>query len=170
MKPPRKTRFARTVAGLGIAVCTLMPMGAGASEGGTGHYLPGAVATLIDLAPTHPGWVIEPIYLRYEGDADLADAIPIAGIDVFGLKATSDVLIVGGFYTFEQPVLGAHYSVGAMAPYVWMTVEGEIGPVLGYILPLGQQNLVAELRWLPELETRNRLEGDYIWLKVVYQF
>jgi hypothetical protein len=42
--------------------------------------------------------------------------------------------------------------------------------VLGYILPLGQQNLVAELRWLPELETRNRLEGDYIWLKVVYQF
>ena len=322
MKPPRQTRFARTVAGLGIAVCTLMPMGAGASEGGTGHYLPGAVATLIDLAPTQPGWVIEPIYLRYEGDADLADAIPIAGIDVFGLKATSDVLIVGGFYTFEQPVLGAHYSVGAMAPYVWMTVEGEIetelgdrrrrdtvsglgdltlipallgwkdgpwqynaaltvyaptgdyevgrlanpglnywsfnpwagvsynnptngfnaalhgglvfntenpdtdyrsgvmthlegsvqqllpvgsgflsigaeafwleqvtadsgqrpilgdfkgrtagiGPVLGYILPLGQQNLVAELRWLPELETRNRLEGDYIWLKVVYQF
>ncbi|MCG6983803.1 MAG: transporter, partial [Thiocapsa sp.] len=45
-----------------------------------------------------------------------------------------------------------------------------IGPVLGYILPMGQQNLVAELRWLPELETRNRLEGDYIWLKVVYQF
>jgi hypothetical protein len=45
-----------------------------------------------------------------------------------------------------------------------------IGPVLGYLLPMGKQNLVAELRWLPELETKNRLEGDYVWLKLVYQF
>lgn len=305
-----------------LAALALMPAGGNASEGGTGHYVPGAVATMIDLAPTKPGWVIEPIYLHYEGDAGLADAIPIAGIDVFGLKATSDVLLVGGFYTLEQQVLGAYYSVGAMAPYVWMSVEGEIetvlgdrrrrdtvsglgdvtlipallgwkdgpwqynaaltvyaptgdyevgrlanpglnywsfnpwagvsynnptngfnaalhgglvfntenpdtdyrsgvmthlegsvqqllpvghgflsigaeafwleqvtadsgqrpilgdfkgrtagiGPVLGYVLPMGEQNFVAELRWLPELETKNRLAGDYVWLKLVYQF
>ena len=309
-------------AGIGILVSLLVTANASASESGTGHYVPGAVATMIDLAPTQPGWVIEPIYLRYEGDADLSKAIPIAGIDAFGVKATSDVLLAGGFYTFEQPVLGAHYSVGAMLPYVWMTVEGKIdtavggkrvrdsasgfgdltlipallgwkdgplqysaaltvyaptgdyevgrlanpglnywsfnpwagvsygnpksgfnaalhggfvfntenpdtdyrsgvmthlegsvqqllpvgrgflsigaeafwleqitadsgqrpilgdfkgrtagiGPVLGYVLPLGEQNLVAELRWLPELETKNRLQGDYVWLKVVYQF
>jgi len=24
-------------------------------------------------------------------------------------------------------------------------------------------------RWLPELDTRNRLEGDYFWLKCVHQ-
>jgi hypothetical protein len=35
-----------------------------AAEGGTTHYLPGAVATIIDLAPTQPGWVIEPIYTK----------------------------------------------------------------------------------------------------------
>ncbi len=309
-------------AGLGMIACLLVPLSVSASEGGTGHYVPGAVATMIDLAPTQPGWVIEPIYLHYEGDADLSKQIPVAGIDVFGLKATSDVLLAGGFYTFDQLVLGAHYSVGAMLPYVWMTVEGEIdtvlggkrvrdtesgfgdltlipamlgwkngpwqynaaltvyaptgdyevgrlanpglnywsvnpwagvsstdptngfnaalhggfvfnaenpdtdyrsgvmthlegsvqqllpvgrgflsigaeafwleqitadsgqrpilgdfkgrtagiGPVLGYVLPLGEQNLVAELRWLPELETKNRLQGDYVWLKVVYQF
>ncbi len=34
--------------------------------------------------------------------------------------------------------------------------------MLGYILPIGAQNLVAELRWLPDLETKNRLEGDYV--------
>jgi hypothetical protein len=319
---PRNPSHFSVSALLAMAGLSLMPVGAHSAEGGTGHYVPGAVATLIDLAPTQPGWVIEPIYLRYEGDAGLADEIPIAGIDVFGLKATSDVLLVGGFYTFEQPVLGAHYSVGAMAPYVWMTVEGEIqtvlgdrrrrdtvsglgdltlipallgwkdgpwqynaaltvyaptgdyevgrlanpglnywsfnswagvsynnptngfnaalhgglvfntenpdtdyrsgvmthlegsvqqllpvgrgylslgaeafwleqvtadsgqrpilgdfkgrtagiGPVLGYLLPMGEQNFVAELRWLPEIETKNRLEGDYLWLKVVYQF
>ena len=45
-----------------------------------------------------------------------------------------------------------------------------IGPVLGYIQPLGKQSLVVELKWLPELDTKNRLEGDYIWLKMVYKF
>jgi hypothetical protein len=45
-----------------------------------------------------------------------------------------------------------------------------IGPVLGYVLPMSKQNFAAELRWLPELETKNRLKGDYVWLKLVYQF
>ena len=45
-----------------------------------------------------------------------------------------------------------------------------IGPVLGYIQPIGQSKLLLELKWLPELETKNRLNGDYIWLKMVYKF
>jgi hypothetical protein len=45
-----------------------------------------------------------------------------------------------------------------------------IGPVLPYILPNGKQALVVELRWLPELNVKTRLEGVYIWLKAVYQF
>ena len=46
-----------------------------------------------------------------------------------------------------------------------------LGPFLGYILPLeNKQSLVFELKWLTELETKRRLEGDYIWLKMVYKF
>jgi len=45
-----------------------------------------------------------------------------------------------------------------------------IGPVLGYIQPVGESKLLLELKWLPELETKNRLNGDYIWLKMVYKF
>jgi hypothetical protein len=45
-----------------------------------------------------------------------------------------------------------------------------IGPVLGYIQPIGQQRLILELKWLPELETKNRLNGDFIWFKMVYKF
>ena len=45
-----------------------------------------------------------------------------------------------------------------------------LGPVLTYLLPGKSQNFVAELRWLPELDTTKRLEGDYIWLKLVWQF
>jgi hypothetical protein len=45
-----------------------------------------------------------------------------------------------------------------------------IGPALGYILPCGENTLVAEARWLKEMDTTRRLEGDYFWLKLVYQF
>lgn len=45
-----------------------------------------------------------------------------------------------------------------------------IGPVLGYIQPIGSEKLLFELKWLPELDTENRLKGDYVWLKMVYTF
>jgi hypothetical protein len=43
-----------------------------------------------------------------------------------------------------------------------------IGPVLGYIQPIGNEKLLFELKWLPELDTQNRLKGDCMWLKMVY--
>jgi hypothetical protein len=45
-----------------------------------------------------------------------------------------------------------------------------IGPVVGYIQPMGKETLIFEFKWLPELETKNRLKGDYLWLKMVYKF
>ncbi|WP_319024675.1 SphA family protein [Microbulbifer hainanensis] len=45
-----------------------------------------------------------------------------------------------------------------------------IGPVIGYVLPKGRCNLLLEFRWLPQLDTKNTTEGDYYWLKLVYQF
>jgi len=318
----RRALLGHAAGGLGLVFCALVPLSAAATEGGTSHYLPGAVATLIDLAPTQPGWVVEPVYLHYEGAAGTKKALPVAGLDALGLKATLDALLIGGFYTLDHKVLGAYYSVGAMLPYTWITAEAKIdtvignlqardseeglgdvtlipvmlgwkegawqydfalsvyaptgdyevgrlanpglnywsinpiagvaysnpntgfnaaqhggvlfntenpdtdyrsgtlahlegsvqqlipagkgflsvglegfwveqvtadsgqrpilgdfkgrtaglGPVLGYVLPLGKQNFVTELRWLRELDTKNRLEGDYVWLKVVYQF
>jgi len=312
----------RGSAAAGLVMGMLLPSSANATEGGSSHYMPGAVATLIDLAPTQPGWVIEPMYLHYSGDAGTTKTLPVAGLDSLGLDAKVDALMLGGFYTFDQKVLGAYYTVGAVLPYTWITAEASVettvgslrkrdtadglgditlipamlgwkdgpwqydlalsvyaptgkyelgrlanpglnywsfnpiagvaysnpktgfnaglhggvmfntenpdtdytsgtlvhldgslqqllplgkgfvslglegfwveqvssdsgqrpilgdfkgrtaglGPVLGYLLPMGKENFVAELRWLRELETKNRLEGDYIWLKVVYQF
>jgi hypothetical protein len=45
-----------------------------------------------------------------------------------------------------------------------------IGPVVGWIQPIGESKLLVELKWLPELETKNRLNGDFVWLKLVYKF
>jgi hypothetical protein len=45
-----------------------------------------------------------------------------------------------------------------------------LGPVLGYIVPMGKQSLSFELKWLAEMDTKNRLNGDYVWFKVVFKF
>jgi hypothetical protein len=46
-----------------------------------------------------------------------------------------------------------------------------IGPVIDYLLPFSNGSLLAvEFRWLPELDTKNRLEGDHFWLKIAYSF
>jgi len=45
-----------------------------------------------------------------------------------------------------------------------------IGPALSYILPTESGTGMIEVRWLPELDTKNRLEGDYFWVKAVWQF
>lgn len=293
-----------------------------AEEGGAGRYLPGNAATLIDLPPTKAGWVLETIYLNYQGDASAAKTFTNAGLVTAGLDASIDASITGAIYTFDTPVLDSHYSVGAFLPYLWVDVEANvvaggipgvrsdsadgigdltllplmmawkqdlwqfsallpvyaptgdynlgqlanvgrnywtfdptfqvsynnaktgfnaavftgitlntenedtnyksgsafhidasvqqllpvgpgfmsigfnafyydqiegdsgsganlgdfegrsygIGPALGYILPCGENTFVAEARWLPEMDTTRRLEGDYFWLKLVYQF
>jgi hypothetical protein len=42
-----------------------------------------------------------------------------------------------------------------------------IGPVLSYISPpICGHTLVAEVKWLPQLDTQKTLNGDYIWFKV----
>ncbi len=45
-----------------------------------------------------------------------------------------------------------------------------IGPVLSYVTKLRGNDVVAEVKWLPELDVKNRLEGDYIWFKLAMQF
>ena len=313
---------AHTLPALALIGAMAAPCATLAAEGGTTHYLPGGTATLIDLAPTKPGWVVERIYLHYGGNASASRNIPVAGNITSSLQANSNAALFGGLYTFEPTVLGARYSAGAYLPYVWMSVEanvstvlgtarrrdsasgvgdvtlipamlawksgpwqynallpiyaptGEyetgrlanpglnywtfdptagvsynndksgfnaalhggislntennatnyrsgstlhfdgsmqqllpvgpgflgigaeafyltqisadsgsgarfgdfkgrtsgIGPVLTYILPRGKETFVAEVRWLPELNVDNRMKGDYVWLKLVYQF
>lgn len=308
---------------LAITTCASLNTRTQAEEGGAGHAIPGGMSSLIDMLPTRPGWVFEAMHLHYEGDAQASQSIPNAGLITLGLDATTDALTLGGFYTFEDKVLGSYYSLGVLAPYAWVDVNAQlslesgsvsdsssvhgigdialmpilmawqptsnwqidaalmvyaptgdydagrlanpglnhwtfdptvgaaysneekgfnflmhagfafstensdtsytngtvfhldmcvqqllplgsgflgigvegfyqeqitddrgsgaslggfrgltsgVGPVLSYILPVDESAFVIEARWLPELDTRNRLEGDYFWLKAAYQF
>jgi hypothetical protein len=46
-----------------------------------------------------------------------------------------------------------------------------IGPVVSYAHKLGEStDLVTELKWLPELDTNKRMEGDFVWFKLALLF
>jgi hypothetical protein len=45
-----------------------------------------------------------------------------------------------------------------------------VGPALSYVRKIGSADMIAEIKWLHEVETRNRLEGDYLWLKLIFKF
>ncbi len=89
-------------------------------------------------------------------DGTLAQHLPLAG-GAAGAGAT-------GFY-YQQ--LTADGGAGAQLPDFKGRTAG-FGPVLSYFRMLGSHSLVAELKWLPELDVSNRLKGDFIWLKVAF--
>jgi hypothetical protein len=84
-----------------LATLTLSPL-LHAEEGGGGHYAPGSAATLADLMPTQPGWVINPMYLYFDGSSEGSRRLPIAGLTTLNIDATSQSVILGGTYTFPE--------------------------------------------------------------------
>ncbi|HMO66130.1 MAG TPA: transporter, partial [Verrucomicrobiota bacterium] len=83
------------------------------------------------------------------------------------------------------PLLGGIVGVGANGFY-YRQITGDsgdgarlgdfeghtagVGPVLSYARKLRHAQLVAEVKWLPELDVDKRLEGDYVWFKLVLLF
>lgn len=68
-----------------------------------------------------------------------------------------------GFY--YQQITGDSGSGARLGDFEGMTLG--VGPVLSYVHSLGSKaQLLSELKWLPELDTDDRLEGDYIWFKL----
>lgn len=45
-----------------------------------------------------------------------------------------------------------------------------LGPVISWTRKLGGTDLIAEFKWLHELETENRMEGNFFWGKIAFRF
>jgi hypothetical protein len=92
-------------------------------------------------------------------DGTLAQHLPL-GKGFIGIGAN-------GFY--YQQLSGDSGSGARLGDFEGMTAG--VGPVLSYVCKLGQKtDLLAELKWLPEVSVDNRLKGDYVWFKLVLAF
>ena len=45
-----------------------------------------------------------------------------------------------------------------------------LGPVLSYIHKAGKLDVISELKWIHDMKSKNRPEGDTIFLKIVTKF
>jgi len=95
--------------------------------------------------------------------------------DVFHLDATvaQHLPLLGGFIGaganafYYQQLDGDSGSGAALGDFEGQTIG--VGPVLSYATKIGgdkKVDLVAEVKWLPELEVEKRLKGDTIWFKL----
>lgn len=137
-----------------IPLLSLLPTLARAGEGGTSHALPGANVSLIDMAPTKPGAFVKPMYLHYHGTA--STPIPTAAGIAGDMEATVDTFVLGGGYTFEQPVLGdAHFTLAAFQPYSWMDVSANLSSARASVRRDNKVSGLGDLAVVPMLAWKN---------------
>lgn len=83
------------------------------------------------------------------------------------------------------PLFGGFVGVGANAFY-YEQLSGDsgagallgslkgmttgVGPVLSYVRQIGKTQLLAEVKWLPELDVDKRMKGDFVWCKIGFLF
>lgn len=95
---------------------------------------------------------------QFHLDVTVAEHLPLFG-GLIGVGAN-------GFY--YQQINGDSGSGAVLGDFKGRT--SGIGPVLSYVTKVWKKDLVAEIKWLPEIHTKNRLEGDYIWFKLAMAF
>jgi len=81
------------------------------------------------------------------------------GPSLYGLGVT-------GFY--YQQLTGDSGSGATLGDFKGMSTG--LGPVISFLSEAKTHSSFIEIKWLPELDTKNRLEGDYIWLKTGITF
>lgn len=75
-----------------------------------------------------------------------------------------------GFNAFYWDQISGDSGSGAVLGSFEGSTLG-IGPVVSYISPpICGHMLSAEVKWLPEIEVKNRLKGDYVWFKLALAF
>lgn len=97
-----------------------------AEEGGSGHYLPGAMSSFIDSVPPEETFIVRLNVLNYQGSYDGNKAIPIAGNAAFGVNANSSA--VGLSLAWRPPIdLGERwsYAMAVTIPVVQTTVTAK---------------------------------------------
>jgi len=109
-----------------LIVAALIPPTVRAEEGGSGHYMPGAAASFIDVLPGRTSVAAVPTYTYYEGEASGGRRIPIIGGTALRLDAKVHALSVPIIYQTPIELLGGHYAVGAVLPLARVETTGTL--------------------------------------------
>ncbi len=91
---------------------------------------------------------------QFHLDLTVAEHLPLFG----------GLIGVGANVFYYQQITGDGDSGAKLGDFKGRTVG--IGPVVSYATKIWKKDLVAEVKWLPEIGVKNRLKGDYVWFKL----
>jgi len=119
---------------------------ANATEGASSYYFPGASSTFTVAVAPEPGFMFVNQMLFYSGKVDRA---VLHGDIHLSLRADAFYNYIGGFYTFEKPVLNGRLQVGAVVPVGYTDIKAAIGPLgtSGTKTSIGDTMISAALYW-----------------------
>ena len=138
MGPRRHTlrAFAGAAQSVAAIALALLSGTALAEEGGSGHYLPGSIASFIDGVPLTETFLAGLNVIYYKGSIGADKALPIAGQTALGVDASSWGY---GLTVLWRPPLDLgerwSYAVSATVPYLFMDVSANVNATLPNGLP-----------------------------------
>ena len=157
-----------------------------------GFYAPSGSYEVGRLANTGKNfWTVEPtVGLMYFGKKNGIEASAFVGADFNSENGDTSYhsgtqLQVDGTLAQHSSWLGG-LAGGGLSAYYYQQVTDDsgsgatlgplrgrtvgLGPALSFAGKVGDNDTIVELKWLHEVDTANRLQGDIIWLKAVYKF
>jgi hypothetical protein len=104
-----------------------------AEESGSGHYLPGSIASFIDHVPDVPSMVYRVDALGYSGKVDADIPIPIGGLTALNLDLDLQGLALTLVWRPEWGSLSDKlgYAMGVNVPWLDLKVDGRLTTDLG---------------------------------------
>ena len=97
-----------------------------AAEGASSHYLPGANIDIFLALPPEPGFLVANTFWYQSGN--VGEAV-LEGQVELNLDINTFLNLTALTYTFEQPILGGRYTVGALIPFGNVDLDSTIiGP------------------------------------------
>jgi len=93
-----------------------------AEEGGSGHYLPGAMASYVDALPDREAFAYVNAFTYYDGSADRQF---LGGRVALNINSTAYADASTALYQTPWKILGGQYAAAVTIPYVWMEVEAD---------------------------------------------
>ena len=101
---------------------------AGAEESGSGHYLPGATSSFIDMLPDSGTSTFAYLnaFTYYHGSTGASRDLELGGQVAANVKGT--VYADTSIFLYQAPwtLLGGQYGAAVAVPYVWMNVKGNL--------------------------------------------
>lgn len=109
-----------------LSIAALLSPVLRAEEAGSGHYLPGATASFIDVPPGKEGFVYVNFFTFYTGSANAGRQLSLGGQLVLNVNA--DVYADTSLFLYQSPwkIAGGQFAAGIAVPYVWMEVSGDL--------------------------------------------